>query len=411
VGFALLSAAVLVLLMRLVVPVTGWLFGLIGRMAPRNLVNSLSRTAVAVAALMVAVSVIIGVGLMIDSFRYTVIIWLQQTLQADVYISVPSYNATTPSAVIDPQVTRQVQNWPGVARVDTVRSTSVDTTQGQVRLDAIENPDLGNERAFSSLVGDRSGVWSRMQAGGVIISEPLANRFKIRRAGSSLNLYTGQGWQTFPVVGIYYDYSSSEGIVIMASNIYRRLWQDNTLTALSLRLKPGTYPDTLATDLQDHLPGQQHLLIRPNAALRQDVLTVFDRTFAITVALRILATGVAFVGVLNALLLLQLEKQREVGILRALGLTGRQLWRLVMVETGLMGLTAGVLSAPTGYALAAILVYIINRRSFGWTLQMSVQPVTFLQAMGVAITAALLAGIYPALKMSRIPAAEVIRNE
>jgi putative ABC transport system permease protein len=128
----------------------------------------------------------------------------------------------------------------------------------------------------------------------------------------------------------------------------------------------------VARGLQDRLAGQQQLLDPPNQALRQDVLEVFDRTFAITVALRLLATGVAFIGVLNALLLLQLEKQREVGILRALGLTGRQLWRLVMVETGLMGLTAGLLAMPTGYVLALILVYIINRRSFGWTLQMLV---------------------------------------
>jgi putative ABC transport system permease protein len=97
VGFALLSSVSLVGLMRALVPLTGRLFGLIGRMAPRNLVNALSRTAVAVAALMVAVAVIIGVSLMIDSFRYTVIVWLEQTLQGDVYISVPSFNATRSS--------------------------------------------------------------------------------------------------------------------------------------------------------------------------------------------------------------------------------------------------------------------------------------------------------------------------
>ena len=226
-----------------------------------------------------------------------------------------------------------------------------------------------------------------------------------------MRLYTGQGWQNFPVLGIYYDYASSEGTVVMARDVFLSLWQDETLTALSLRLQPGVNADQVATALQDHLASQQHLLIRPNAALRRDVLTVFDRTFAITVALRLLATGVAFIGVLNALLLLQLEKQREVGILRALGMTGRQLWRLVMVETGLMGLTAGLLSMPTGYVLAVILVYIINRRSFGWTLQMSVHPGTFLQALAVAITAALLAGIYPAYKMGKMSAAEVIRNE
>ena len=197
----------------------------------------------------------------------------------------------------------------------------------------------------------------------------------------------------------------------MALDEYRGLWQDSALTALSLRLDSGVSPDALSRSLQDHFAGGQALLIRPNAALRSDVMAVFDRTFAITVALRLLATVVAFIGVLNALLLLQLEKGRELGILRALGLTGRQLWALVMTETGLMGLVSGVLAVPTGYILALILVYIINRRSFGWTLQMSVQPGVFAQALGIALAAALLAGVYPAIKLSRMPAADVIRYE
>ena len=153
VGFALLSSAALVWLMRALVPLTGWLFGLIGRMAPRNLVNSLSRTAVAVAALMVAVAVIIGVGLMIDSFRNTVIVWLEQTLQGDVYVSVPGFNATRSSAAIDPQVIETVRSWPGVERVDTLRSATVDTPSGPVNLAATENPRIGEERLFVNLAG------------------------------------------------------------------------------------------------------------------------------------------------------------------------------------------------------------------------------------------------------------------
>ena len=163
--------------------------------------------------------------------------------------------------------------------------------------------------------------------------------------------------------------------------------------------------------MQDGLGNGQELLIRPNKNLRADVLEVFDRTFAITVALRVLATVVAFIGVLSALLLLQLEKQREIGILRALGLTGGQLRKMVLIETGMMGLMAGLLAVPVGYALAMILIYVINRRSFGWTLQASVSIEALAQGVLVALVAALLAGIYPALRMSRMAAAEAIRYE
>jgi len=127
--------------------------------------------------------------------------------------------------------------------------------------------------------------------------------------------------------------------------------------------------------------------------------------------LQLLATPVAFIGILSALLSLQLERQRELGILRSIGLTPSQLRRLILTETGLMGTVAGLLAMPTGFVLALILVYIINQRSFGWTLQMQVQPGPFLQALFLALTAALLAGIYPAWRMSRVVTAEALRSE
>jgi putative ABC transport system permease protein len=249
-----------------------------------------------------------------------------------------------------------------------------------------------------------------MEQGSVLVSEPLAQRLGLK-TGSRIKLNSPEGWKSFPVEGIYYDYASSEGSLYMTMDNYQRLWQDSGVTAIGIRLPPGTNPDKITQDLQNGLESQQQLIIEPNQTLRDEVLKVFDRTFAITAALRILATVVAFIGVLSTLMLLQLEKQREIGILRAVGLTGSQLWRLVMLETGLMGLVAGVLAVPTGYVLSLILIYIINQRSFGWTLQLSTQPSAFLQGLAIAVIAALLAGIYPAWRLSRMEAADAIRYE
>jgi putative ABC transport system permease protein len=99
------------------------------------------------------------------------------------------------------------------------------------------------------------------------------------------------------------------------------------------------------------------------------------------------------------------------GILSAIGLTNRQLGALVFLETGLMGGIAGFLSMPTGLVLSLILIYIINRRAFGWTIQLELSPVPFLVALGIAIVAAILAGIYPAWRMTRIQPAEALRSE
>ena len=197
----------------------------------------------------------------------------------------------------------------------------------------------------------------------------------------------------------------------MALNIYRDIWQDDTVTAIGLRLKPGINADEITQELTEGLGVEQKVLIRPNQELRSDVMDVFDRTFAITSALRILATIVAFIGTLSTLLLLQLEKQRAVGILRALGLTGKQLWRLTMLETGLMGLSAGILALPTGFAITLILIRVLNLRSFGWSIQLLAKPEVFLQAIGLALLAALFAGIYPAFRLSRMITSEAVRYE
>jgi len=124
-----------------------------------------------------------------------------------------------------------------------------------------------------------------------------------------------------------------------------------------------------------------------------------------------LAAIVAFIGVLSALLSLQLERAREFGVLRAVGLTVRQFRGLVLMETGLMGAVAGLLAMPTGFALAVVLIFIINRRSFGWTMQLYADPLVFIQALALAVVAALLAGVYPAIRMGRMAAAEALRGE
>lgn len=411
IGFALLAPLTTALLMRLAGRPLGLLWGSLGRMAARDVVNSLSRTSIAVAALMVAVSVSIGVSLMVGSFRHTVVAWLNETLSGDVYISAPGLGANRTSTTLSPEILPLLEDTPGVRQVLTIRSVEVDSPEGRVLIAASDNAQVALERSYLSTSVPVAQIPERMQAGEVIVSEPFANRFDLPRQGAEVRLYTAQGPRTFKVAGIYYDYASTQGTVTMLLDTYRRYWDDDALTGAALRLEEGVDPDRLSLQLQERLAPVQSLAIRPNAELRREVLEVFDRTFAITAALQLLATVVAFIGVLASLLSIELERQRELGILRAIGLTARQLWGLVMIETGLMGAAAGLLAMPTGYALALILVYIINRRSFGWTLQMQVTPDPFITALLTAVAAALLAGVAPARHISRLMTSEALRSE
>ena len=414
-AFALLTPGVTLTLMALVTPLASRLFGYLGRLAPRTVARSLSRTSVAIAALMVSVSVIIGVSLMIGSFRSTVEDWLSATLQADIFIAPPSLTATRVTTALPNGLAAALAQEPDLRRIETARSVTVSSPDlGSVALVAASGDvSDGNRRYLWSAAPDAAALWQQVRAGAVIVSEPFVNLRHLPKQGrgATLRLLSDQGLREFPIAAVYYDYAAGAGTVIMDDAVYRRLWNDRAITSVALYVQPGRDVDAVVQTLRSRFAGQETLVINANAGLRRAVLDVFDRAFAITVALQLLTTLVAFIGVLSALLSLQLERTREIGILRAGGLTRRQLWGLTLLETGLMGGTAGLLALPAGLALALVLIYVINLRSFGWTLLLQVNPTAFAQALGVALLAALLAGIYPAWRQASMVTADALRGE
>ncbi len=220
------------------------------------------------------------------------------------------------------------------------------------------------------------------------------------------------GERAFRVVGVMYDYATDGGTVFIRSDQFARIWKDSGVSSLSLYLTPdlAARSGVVAADLRKKFAGSD-LVFFANRELREEALVIFDRTFAITSALNLLATIVAFIGVLSALMALQIERTRELGVLRANGMTLGQMWRMTLLETGLLGGAAGLIALPMGFILAVILIYIINLRSFGWTIQMSLDPAVFGQAMLVAIASALLAAIYPMLRLRTLKIADAVRTE
>ena len=411
---ALLAPPVTAVFMRLAAPAGGRLLGVLGRLAPRDIARSLSRTSIAIAALMTAVSVIVGVSIMVGSFRGTVVDWLDQTLQADIYISPPNVTANSVFGAIDPAVIEALRTWPGVDQTFTSRAaqTRLPEFDRLVQLVAVDGDVSRGNRPYAWIRDDLDDPWTALEAGeGVIISEALALKEGLSTPPEPIALPTENGMQSFPVLAVFYDYASDQGTILIDDDLYLAHWGDAPIVAVSLLVEQGRPVEEVLDSIRSAYAGRTDLLIRSNEALRRGSLEIFDRTFAITSALRLLAVIVAFIGVLSALMSLQLERTRELGTLRATGMTRAQLWALTLLETGLMGGVAGLLAMPVGYALAWILVYVINVRSFGWTLRMELQPAYFLQALAVAVLAALLAGIYPALRLGRLEIASALREE
>ena len=409
-GIALVAPAFTVGLMKLSRPAAARLLGPVGRLATGSVARAVSRTGVAVAALMVAVSVTIGVSVMIASFRSTVVNWLELTLQADIYVSPPSPGGARNAVPLSADVPALVAAVPGVAEVETVRLVLVPSPLGEVRLAVTEGTRERSASLYRFSEGSPRDTWARVREGAVLVSEPFAFRHRIPAHGAAVTLQTDRGLQRFPVAGIYYDYASEQGTVLMVRGVYERYWDDRARSSVAAYVAPGRDPGAV-TDAVRRAVGGRALQVVENRALRGAALRVFDRTFAVTEALRVLAVVVAFIGVWSALLSLQVERTRELGTLLALGLLPRQLWGLTLLETGLIGLAAGLLSLPTGVALAVILIEVINVRSFGWTMQLELPPLVLAQALALSVVAALLAGVYPVLRLQRLSVAAALRQE
>jgi putative ABC transport system permease protein len=414
-GAALLTPWLTQLLMQGVRPLTQRTLGILGVMAPRDIVRSLSRTSVTIAALMLSVSVIIGVSVMIDSFRNTVVNWLDDILAADIYIS-PAGQEARVEGEIDPAFIAQVGQFEGVTHVMLLHAGTVfSADDSPVEVRAVSPQPNETRRPMLWAIGPPQEVFAALDGGEVIVSEVFARRNNLPLdAPSTLTLITDSGPHSFQVVGIFYDYAAPElGYVLMRLQTYQKFWQDQHISNMALFLAPELIDeaDAIAQRLQAQFAGQYALDIASNRGIKEAALEVFDRTFTITAALRLLATIVAFIGVLSALMSLQLERTRELGTLRANGMSALQLWGKTMLETALMGLTAGLLAMPLGLILALILIYIINLRSFGWSLQLYLNPTIFITALGVALAAALLAGIYPVIRLNRLEIATALREE
>ena len=410
-GFASFAPALTVLLITLIRPAVRRVAGVLGAMAARGVVSSLSRTGVAIAALMTAVAVTVSVGIMIDSFRQTVERWLSSSLVADVYVSPPDLTVGRSGAGIDSDLAVALMAVPGASASANVRRVEVPAEDGQTTRLIVLGVGEESRPSYELLEADFDNVWPAFSGGrGVLVSEPYARRHGVGR-GEEVRLLTDRGERSYPVLGVYRDYASERGVVALHRSAYLRSWDDAGLTGIAFYLEPGYDIETFMAGLAAAAGTDHEILVQSNRAIRNEAIAVFDRTFTVTAVLRLLTIVVAFVGILSALMALQLERMREFGVLRANGLTPGQVWGLVVMQSGLMGLVAGLLSLPVGLALAWVMIHIINLRAFGWTLSMSVSPSLLFQGVAVSIGASVLAGLYPSWKLSAASPALALREE
>lgn len=387
------------------------LFGVEGLLATRSLAASLRRTSVLVGALSTAVAMMVSVGIMVGSFRQTVVLWMQHQLPADLYIRPAGSAGPDRHPTLSPALAADIAQLPGVAAVDRLRAYEITYDNLPVTLAGV---DVGILRAYrqSDFLSGRSSAEVLEQlrgANAVVVSEPFTSKHRVR-PGDTLTLPLGASRADFRILDVYYDYASERGYILMDRDVLLRYLPDPAPSNLAVFLSPGADPSAVRKAIFSAAAGRP-ILVFSDAEIRAEAVRIFDRTFAITYALEAIAVLVAVMGVAGALLALVMDRRRELGLLRFLGASSAQIRKLILVESALIGLLSNLSGFLLGYFLSLILVFVINKQSFGWTIHFHWPVAILLAALTVVYLATLLAGLYPARIAVRLNPLEVIHEE
>lgn len=406
-GGALLVPIALSLLQRIRYPLDRCV-AVEAMLARANLAAAIRRLSISVSALVVSLAMMVAIAIMIGSFRETVVYWIEQTLQADLFVSGARGSPVGDRGGIAVDVEQVIVEYPGVTAIDGFRSINVPYRESMIivgagRFDVLMSH--GN-LLFKSPSDSRTAMTRAVGRDAVVVSESFSLRYDTQ-AGDRIELPTPNGPQRFDVAAVYFDYSSDRGLVVMDEAVFARHYDERRPSRLTVYLDEGTDPRVAREGILASLGSTGRVFVNTNATLRRQVLEVFDSTFAITYALEGIAIFVSMFGVASTLLTLALERRRDMTLLRLVGAEQHHLRRMIMVEAGILGFVSLGLGLVVGLGLSLILIFVINVQSFGWTIQFHL-PILFLAQSSLAIfVATVLAGLYPARLASQLSMADL----
>jgi len=366
-------------------------------LAVTNVAASVSRLSISVAALGVSLSMMVAIAVMIGSFRETVVYWVGQTLQADLFVSPGSTRRPDVDETLSPEVVEAIATSPGVAAADRYRIADVPYEGSLIR---VGGGEFGVLLAHGSLLfkAPADGRVAMRAAAGrdeVLASEAFTLKHR-RRVGDEVLVPTRLGPHPFRIAAVYYDYSNDRGVLMMDRPIFERYFGDVGVSGVTVYLRDGIDPVQARDQLLASVGDRHQIFVNTNQSLRTEVLRIFDSTFAITYALEFIAILVAMLGVSGTLVTLILERERDVTILRLVGTGRAQIRRMVIGEAVLIGVVGQGLGIVVGLVLSLILIYVVNVQSFGWTIQFHLPWAFLVQSSVLVIVATALAGLYPA---------------
>jgi putative ABC transport system permease protein len=372
------------------------------RLAASHLRAPSGRHRLAVAGLVCAVGMTAGMAILVGSFDTTMRGWIDRTFQADLYISSDGAQNASSTSRITPETWKNVIANPAVKEANIIQFI-------EIKIGGVTTLLVGNRLAFfrdyakpawlSAPLNDDVFDPTR-NAALALVSETFSERFRVRR-GDQIQVPTPDGFRAVTVAGIFSDYGNERGSLMIERQQFKSWFGNELAVSLILALNPGYDPETVRAQLRTAHPG---LGIFTSGYLRGEALRIFRQTFAVTYALELIGIVVAVIGLAFTMASLLWERRADLNTLRALGMRRRELAGAAAWEGALTALAGLLMGLAVSFALGWLLIYRINKQTFGWTLQTD-WPWAQLSALALLVLAsATIAGWFVGRWATRLPA-------
>jgi putative ABC transport system permease protein len=381
------------------------------RLACDSLRRAPGRSGITIATLMISLAAIFTVAAFVTSVRESLLLWVDRMVTADLVVHSGAKTAGPLNVAVKEELGARFEALPGVEVVDFYRLIRSNYEGKPIMIESFSARRSARVRTLPMITGDgRTALKQMAEEKGVLVSESFHGKFG-KGSGDTIRLATPSGFVSFPILGIYVDYSSDSGSVLIERELYKRFWGDDLVDAFDLWLGRGADEQAIIRKINEDYGEQYQLFVSTHRELKENVIKLMEQSFSVNYAVEIVAVVVAIFSVINTLLASVLDRTREIGVLRAIGATKKQLRGMIMAEAGWIGLLGGVLGLVAGTIMSYHHVVYNTRFLTGWSFQYYFPAEVAVVSLVASVVLCLLAGYFPAKRAASIPIVAAIGYE
>ncbi len=398
------------LIARALRPLMDRLFGAEGVLAVDSMIQAPRRTSATVGALMIGLMFVFATGAYVQSQKDTFDRWMKQAINADLVVTT-NEGARSRTWHFDEALAARIAALPGVNRLENVRFLFLPYAEDSVAVITLEFDGWFARTKLEIQGADAATAREKVTQGeGILVSHNFANRYGVW-VGDRVKLPTPTEPFDRPIAGVIEDYTSEKGAIFLERDLYKRYWNDPAIDIINVNLAPGVERVAFKGELQRALRGQQRAFIHTQEEWRAWVLKLLDQFFAMMYMQMLVAVFTAALGIVNALIISTAERQRELGVIRAIGGLRGQLRQMILLEAAVIGVIGILTAAIAGVFCTYFLTRTAAAMIGGYTIPFAFPVKIILVALPIVLAIALLAAWWPARRAVNLRVVEAIGYE